>query len=170
LRPVSRAGSSAKRASAPSRRAGRPSRCSNPETASSCPASPPGKCVYCRRLMYSHGTQAEFVRIPYGPTWLLTALTALTRPANYPATGKRTAPEHRQARWGRRHQQVRADEPAAYLGHVFGYDGLNFLPSVPGRGGPHPSIASVPTRKYPLFVIASFAAAANRKSCSATLL
>jgi threonine dehydrogenase-like Zn-dependent dehydrogenase len=47
-----------------------------------------GKCVYCRKLMYSHctnggwilgnkidGTQAQFVRIPYGPTRPLTALT-----------------------------------------------------------------------------------------------
>ena len=32
-----------------------------------------------------------------------------------------------------------------------GYDGLNFLPSAPGRGRPHPSIASEPTRKYPPF-------------------
>ena len=51
----------------------------------------------------------------------------------------------------------------------FGYDGLNFLPNAPRRGGPHPSIASEPTRKYPPFVIARFAAAANLKSFSDTV-
>jgi alcohol dehydrogenase len=51
-----------------------------------------GKCVYCRRLMYSHcanggwilgnkidGTQAEFVRIPYAETSLIPFPTAPTK-------------------------------------------------------------------------------------------
>jgi len=52
--------------------------------------------------------------------------------------------------YGRRHRQARADEPAAHLSHVSGwraarhYDGLSFLPSAPGGGRPHPSLASAP--------------------------
>ena len=84
-------------------------------------------------------------------------------------------PEQSPSACGRRPSASEAP-PQAYLGHASGrraapqHEGLNFLPSAPGRGRPHPSIASDPTRKYPLFVIASFAAAANRKSRSATVL
>ena len=49
------------------------------------------------------------------------------------------------------------------------YTGLNFLPLSPDEALP-PFIASEPTMKYPLFPIARFAAAANRKSASRTVL